>query len=401
MVELSSMRLQEARSIALAAQGFDRSIPSTPVAPKHFRRALDSMGLLQLDSVQYLCRSHYLPVLARLGPHSMSKLDSFCHQDGELLECWAHEASLVKVAMEPLLRWRKQEAREGRVWSHLHKLAKEKPDYVEAVRKEVADRGALLASDLADHKAATGDWWGGRSESKIALEWLFRIGALGARRDARFQRVYEHIDRVVPREILAAKTPTKDEAQRELLVIAARCHGLGTLDCLADYFRLRKPEARQRLQELTEDKRLLVVEVEGTKGPVYMHPKARCPKQQRASALLSPFDPVVWNRKRAAWLFDFDYRIEIYVPKEKRKFGYYVLPYLCEGQLAGRVEIKAERKTKELRVVGAWTEGSISPEHLATKMAGSIRSMAQHFDFGQVLRPKKGNLARALAAELR
>lgn len=395
------MQLQQARRIALAAQGFADPIPASNVTPRHFRRALDRMTLLQLDSVQYLCRSHYLPLFSRLGPHSMKKLDLFCHQGDHLMESWAHEASLVPVAIEPLLRWRKLETKAGRVWKHLYELATEKPAYVEAVRKEVVRRGPLRAADLDDHKAPTGDWWGGQSEAKLALEWLFRIGALGVRRDGQFRRVYDDIDRVVPESVRKQATPSREEAQAELLMMGAESHGIGTLDCLADYFRIRKPEARERLQELVEDKRLTVVKVEGIDEPVYLHPKAKRPKQLKASAMLSPFDPVVWNRKRASWLFDFEYRIEIYVPKDKRKYGYYVLPYLCEGQLAGRIELKAERKTKQLRVVGAWREGSVEAKRLAPDMARSVRSLAEHFDFGEILRPKKGNLARALSAELR
>ncbi len=395
------MQLQQARRIALAAQGFADPTPSSKVGTTHFRRALGRMGLLQLDSVQYLCRSHYLPLFSRLGPHSMSKLDSYCHQGKDLMEAWAHEASLIPVSIEPLLRWRKAESRSGRVWSHLYDLATTKPKYVEAVRREVVRRGRLRAADLDDHKAASGDWWGGQSEAKIALEWLFRIGALAVRRDDRFRRVYEDIDRVVPAEVRKQATPSPEEAQRELLMIAARSHGIGTLDCLADYFRLRKPDVRRRLQELVEDKRLEVVDVIGIDGPVYKHPKARCPRKVLASAMLSPFDPVVWNRNRARCFFNFEYRIEIYVPKDKRKFGYYVLPFLFEGELSGRVELKAERKTKELRVVGAWAEDSAKTSKLASAMAKSILSLAEHFEFEGVLRPKKGNLARALSAELR
>jgi uncharacterized protein YcaQ len=395
------MQIPQARRIALAAQGFADPAPSSKVTAKHFRRAIDRMSLLQLDSVQYLCRSHYLPLFSRLGPHSMSKLDSYCHQGDHLMEAWAHEASLVPVSMEPLLRWRKAESRSGRVWSHLHQLASAKPKFVEAVRKEVLGRGPLRAADLEEHKAATGDWWGGQSEAKIALEWLFRIGALGARRDEHFRRVFEDIDRVVPTAVRQQSTPSPEEAQRELLMMAAQSHGIGTLDCLADYFRIRKPEARLRLQELVEDKRLQLVDLEGVDGPVYRHPKAKSPKQLQASTMLSPFDPVVWNRKRARWLFDFEYRIEIYVPKEKRKFGYYVLPFLFEGQLAGRVELKAERKTRHLRIVGAWAEDVAASPKLASGMAKSVLSLAEHFEFDGVLRPKKGNLARALSAELR
>lgn len=395
------MHIQQARRIALAAQGFADPTPASKVTAKHFRRAIDRMSLLQLDSVQYLCRSHYLPLFSRLGPHSMSKLDAYCHQGDALMEAWAHEASLIPISIEPLLRWRKAESRSGRVWSHLYDLASSKPTFVEEVRKAVVRRGPLRAADLDEHKAATGDWWGGQSEAKIALEWLFRIGALGVRRDDNFRRVYHDIDRVVPDAVRQQVTPSAEEAQRELLMIAAKSHGIGTLDCLADYFRIRKPAARLRLRELVEDKRLQIVDVAGVDGPVYKHPKARCAARVSANAMLSPFDPVVWNRKRASWLFDFEYRIEIYVPKDKRKFGYYVLPYLFEGELAGRVELKAERKTKELRVVGAWAEDSADTLKLASGMASSVLSLAEHFEFDGVLRPRKGNLARALSAELR
>ncbi len=394
------MKLSQARRIALAAQGFGDAPPSSSVQRKHFERALRRMGLLQLDSVQYLCRSHYLPLFSRLGPYSTEKLNEYCHQSDKLMESWAHEASLVPVSVEPLLRWRKQEVKAGRVWSHLHQLATEKPAYVESVRKEVVSRGPMRAADFEDHKAASEDWWGGRSETKVALEWLFRVGALGARRNANFQRVYDHVDRVVPASLRSKPTPSSQEAQRELLMIAAQCHGIGSLDCLADYFRIRKPVARPRLQELVEDKRLKEVSVEGIDGPLFVHPNAKCPREVRASAPLSPFDPVVWNRKRASWLFGFEYRIEIYVPKAKRQFGYYVLPYLSEGELVGRLELKAERKAGALRVVGAWCEDGQAKKKVAAKMARSVHSLAEHFDFQKILRPQKGDLARALSTEL-
>mgnify|MGYP001826858206 CR=1 FL=1 len=395
------MRRQEARKIALAAQGFADPPRPGAINNTHFKRVLHRMRLLQLDSVQYLCRSHYLPVFSRLGPYSTAALDTYLHQGSELLETWAHEASLVTMQDEPLLRWRKQRAAQGDVWSHLYKLAKAKPQYVRAVQREVEKRGTLRASELDDHKASQGDWWSGQSPGKLALEWLFRIGAIGARRDHRFVRVYESWDQIVPAKIRSLPTPTTEEAQRALLLASAQAHGVGSLDCLADYFRIRKAEAKPRIAELVEEGALLQVELQGVKQPVYVDPEAKRPRKIKASTILTPFDPVVWNRKRAALLFDFDYRIEIYIPKEKRRYGYYVLPFLCGDSLSGRIEIKAERKQSTLHVVGAWSEADADKEELARSMAVSVRSLATHLQLETIRRPRKGSLARALSAELR
>ncbi len=398
------MRITEARRIALAAQGFGVvASPKDAPTQAQFKRVLNRMGLLQLDSVQYVCRSHYLPVFARLGVYDTARLDRFTYASHHVLETWAHEASLIPMAHEPLLRWRKARSAAGQVWAHLRELALERPGYIQSVRREVEKRGPMHAGELTEpsKKKSGSTWWSGRSDGKIAMEWMFRTGELCARRDANFRRVYDLPERVIPQEIRALPTPTEEEAHRELLMLAAAAHGIGSLDCLADYYRIKIPEARPRIAELVEGGRLQQVAVEGWSKPGYLHPKAKQPKQIEVSTVLTPFDPVVWNRKRAAKLFGFDYRIEIYVPKAKRKYGYYVLPFLEGETITARVEVKADRKGKCLRVLGAWLEPEQDAECTSKTLAASLKNLSAQLGLETLRLPQKGNLARALAKQLR
>lgn len=393
------MLIEEARRIALAAQGFARPGPAKATLA-HLKRAFGDMALLQLDSVQYVCRSHYLPVFARVGPYDTKRLDRFTYESDQVLETWAHEASLVPMAHEPLLRWRKERSAKGAVWSHLHELAKEQPDYVAAICREVENRGPIHAGELEDPRKRKGSWWGGHSAGKIALEWMFRTGELCARRDSKFRRVYDLPERLIPAKIRALATPSEHEAHRELLMLGVKAHGIGSLDCLADYYRLKIPEARPRIAELVEDGRLESVSVEGWDKPAYVAPRTKVPKKIEACSVLSPFDPVVWNRKRAAKLFDFEYRIEIYVPKDKRKYGYYVLPFLQGDNITARVEVKADRKLGRLCVLGAWLEDGGCAKATAEALADSLARLAQHLLLGTLTPPRKGNLAKQLRAAL-
>lgn len=395
------MRNVQARRIALAAQGFCDSPPKSQVTRSHFKRAFSRMQILQLDSVQYVCRSHYLPMFSRLGAYDTERLDEFTYNSDLVLEVWGHEASLIPMEHEPLLRWRQSRASEGlQVWKGLYQLSVEEPEYIESAYQQVVERGALRPGQLVDARPRSGDWWGASSIGKLALEWLFRSGRLGAKRDSNFRRYFDLPERIIPADIAALPTPSLEQAQRDLLVIAAKAHGIGTLDCLADYHRLGTRQARPRLEELVEDGQLLQVDVEGWNEPAYMHPEAKRPRSVAACTMLSPFDPVVWNRRRAALLFDFDYRIEIYVPKPKRIYGYYVLPFLLGDELVGRIEIKTDRKQKVLRVVGAWAEPDHLNEFTAAAMASSVRELSKHLAMNDLATPSKGNLAKLLTAQL-
>ena len=373
---------------------------------RHFRRVLGRLGLLQLDSVQAVCRSHYLPIYSRLGAYDRGRLDDWLWHSGEMFETWAHEASIAPIDLEPSLRWLKARARAGQTWAGLAALAENRADYVAEVLAEVRSNGPVTAADLSDPRPRDGSWWDGRSDGKRAVDWLFRTGDVGSRRVGNFERVYEAFDRVVPAEVLVQPTPTEPDAQRDLLVLAARYHGVGTAADLADYFRISPREARPLIADLVEAGRLVSANVEGWRDPAFLHPDAKCPRTVSARALLSPFDPVVWFRPRAERLFGFRYRIEIYVPEPKREYGYYVLPFLLGDRLVGRVDVKADRTTARriaggtgrLLARGVFAEDGADREHVATELSVELDRLAGFLGLETVEVGRRGNLAAALRA---
>ena len=393
---MAKLRIDQARRIALGAQGLADKRPTGTVGVRQFRRAMERMTVLQLDSVNVICRSHYLPMLARLGPYDRDRLDRYLYHSGEHFEYLSHEASITSQDLYPLLRHRHRTAR-----GWIRRLEEAAPGYVEAVFDEVSEHGPLSVKELQDPGQRTGPWWG-RSKGKVALEGLYVTGRLAIRdRTPMFVTRYDRPDRVMRPEVLAATEPSTEEANKEMLVLAARSHGVGTATDLADYFRLRMPVARPLLTELAEEGRLEPVEVEGWDEPTYLHPEARRPRRITGRALLSPFDPIVWFRPRAERLFDFRYRIEIYVPEAKREYGYYVLPFLLDGALVGRVDLKSDRKAKVLRVRGAWAEHDVvdpvDRSRVATELAGALDELAQWLDLDGVTIEPNGDLAPDLA----
>ncbi len=354
------------------------------------------MKLLQLDSVNVVARSHYLPMFARLGPYDVDALDAWTSHSGEVFEYWAHEASLVPVAHHPLVRWRMDEPLR---WRRYRELMEEHPGYIESVRDEIAAHGPLTVSDLADSGERQGPWWG-YGKGKIALEALFAQGEITAYRNGSFGRVYDLPERVVPEEILDLPTPPPEQAHEELLMLAAEAHGIGTAADLIDYHRLHAPTVRPILARLADEGRLEEVEVPGWKRPVYLHPEATRPRTVTGSALLSPFDPVVWNRDRAERLFDFHYRIEIYVPEPKRVHGYYVLPFLLDERLVGRVDLKLDRKAGRLLVKGAFHEEGVDRVAVAGRLATDLLEMATWLGAADVVVGTRGDLVRPLRVAL-
>ena len=339
----------EARRIALAAQGFAAPRPVGRIDRRHLRKVMNRLQLLQLDSVPVVIRTQYMPLFSRLGPYRAEILDEVAYRPRprpsragsraggprpsgpaghEWFEAWSHEASLLPVEMEPFLRWSKQSARDGATWGRLYRIAQEDPVYIESVLGEIKARGPLAAGELSDPRPNSGDWWGSRSAGALALDWLFRIGEVGVRRRPGFVKEFDLLDRIVPAEIRRLPTPSLETSLDELLIRSACAHGVASADCLVDYFRLPIKPAKARLEMLVEEGRLAACEIEGWRAPGYLDPDARCPRSISARALLSPFDPVVWRRKRIESLFDFEYKIEIYTPREKRRWGYYVLPFL-------------------------------------------------------------------------
>jgi uncharacterized protein YcaQ len=391
-----------ARRIALAAQGFGQPRPAGSITARQIRKVVDTMGLLQLDSVNVLSRSHYLPVYARLGPYPREILDRLtAHTAGkiqrEYVEYWAHEASLIPLSTHPLLRWRMERAIED-AWGGIQRLAREKPHLLEDVRRIVTLEGPIRSNELGIERAAKkpGEMWNWH-DGKVALEFLFWRGEIGAARRINFERHYDLIERVLPAQIHNQPTPSREDAQRELVRIAARAYGVATEPDLGDYFRLPRAESKQRVAELVEAGELLPVTVEGWGAPAYFWPEARKPRRVAARALLSPFDPLIWFRDRAMRLFGFHYRIEIYTPAAQRLHGYYVLPFLLGDTLAGRVDLKADRQSGVLRVQSAWVEPDADDAYVAEHLAAELSDMAKWLDLDGVELSGRGDLAPALS----
>src|SRR3954464_6544056 len=325
-----SLSLTQARRLAISAQGLHR--PRREVAPdrRHLRQVLRHTGLLQIDSVNVLQRAHYLPVFSRIGDYSTLLLDRMAYRDHELFEYWGHEASLLPVELHRLLRWRMRRAEEKfETWGRMAQLAREQPGYVEHVLGLVRDAGPLTAGEIAAEEKRSKDNWGWNwSNEKLALEFLFWTGRVTTAERRNFERVYDVPERVIPADVLNMPTPTEEEAHRELLLRAAVFCGVGTVGDLADYYRIRTPQARPRIAELVEDGRLVEVAVERWRQPAYMLPDSIVPRRADGRALLVPFDPLVWERDRTERLFGFRYRVGIYVPQPQRGHGYSVLPVL-------------------------------------------------------------------------
>jgi uncharacterized protein len=379
----------QARRLAVAAQGFGRPRPRGRVDARHLRRAIDDVGLLQLDSVNVFCRSHYMPVFSRLGPYSRQALDRLAWHENpggrarqagprDLIEYWGHEASLLPVALQPLLRWRMARA-DSLAWKSVARVAAEQPELVEFVLDMVRERGPIRASELAakGRRREPGEMWSW-SEEKTALEYLFFAGRVCAARRVNFERLYDLPERVLPPAVLETPTPSQEEAQRQLILIAAKRLGVATEPDLGDYFRLPRAESKARVAELAADGGLTPVRVEGWRQPAYLSPErpAGLRRAAQARALLTPFDSLVWARERTERLFAFRYRIEIYVPAPKRVHGYYVLPFLLGDRLVARVDLKSDRQAGLLRVRGAFAEPGVDSAHVAAELADELRLLS-------------------------
>jgi uncharacterized protein len=400
-----TLSLREARRIALAAQGFGKSGfgkqgfgksgPDGRFQRGHLGRLLKRTGLLQIDSVSVLVRAHYMPLFSRLGAYPLDVLDEAAWgRKRSLFEYWAHEASLLPLDLHPLLRWRMERATRGEgVYGRLARIARERPELVTATLAMVRDRGPIAASEVEGSRG-NGTWWGW-SDAKCALEYLFWAGLVTTRTRRGFERLYDLPERALPRAVLDLPTPDEAEAHRALLALSARAHGIGTAGDLRDYFRLDAADVKPRIAELVEDGTLLRVEVEGWKQPAYLHRDARCPRRIEAAALLSPFDPLVWERSRTERLFDFRYRLEIYTPAEKRQHGYYVLPFLLGDRLAARVDLKADRASGTLHVLAVHAEPH-APPHTAEALHVELRRMADWLLLTRMEVANRGDLAPAL-----
>jgi uncharacterized protein len=397
-VALSS---SEARWLAIDAQALGRPRPSGLVGRDQLRALIDRIGVIQLDAIRIVERTQFLVPFSRLGSYDIGDLQAMSGPGGELLEYWGHAASLLPMAVQPLFRWRmaqggphhggpKAEARRT-AWWDLH------GNYVLAVLREVTERGPLTAAQLSDPRRQTGTWWDRRSIGRQALEVLFARGELAAWRTASFERVYDLTERVVPRSVSDQPTPTVDDAHRQLLLLAARALGVGTVNDLAGYYFIKATPARARIAELVESGELLEVAVEGWKDPAYVVPGARPRRPARTTAtLLSPFDSFIWDRARTKRVLGFDYRIEVYTPGAARRHGYYVLPLLLGDALAGRLDLKADRKASSLLVLGAFVEDGVDRDAVVLSAAAELDAMRGWLGLATVSIAARGDLARRL-----
>jgi uncharacterized protein YcaQ len=388
----------EARRVALAAQGFAEPPLGRDVDARALRsRVLDRVGIIQIDSVNVLQRAHYLPAFSRLGTYDINLLDKVSHYaPRRLFEYWGHEASLIPVELHPHLRWRMKRAHDD-AWGGMRRIARDRPDLVAAVLDDLRARGPLTAAQLAHHdepRAPKGPWWDW-SDVKRALEYLFWSGEVTSARRVRFERRYDVPERVLPAAVLATPTPPVEEAQRELLRVAARALGVATEPDLRDYFRLPAAESKARVAELVEAGDLLPVAVEGWNAPAYLSRGARVPRRVDARALVGPFDSLIWERPRVERVFGFRYRIEIYVPKEKRVHGYYVLPFVLGDRLVARVDLKSDRAACALLVQAAHAEPGAPPE-TAEALAAELGRMAGWLGLDDVAVVGAGDLAPSL-----
>lgn len=391
-----------ARRIALAAQGFGKP-SATPPGIRQLNAVVNRLELLQIDSVNVFERSHYMPAFSRLGAYDKSQLDRLTSGPrSKFTEYWAHEASFIPLEMWPLFRWRMEEYQEqakasANSWSNGNR------PMLDWLLAELATNGPMAASAIEhDSNKRSGPWWGW-SDVKTGLEALFRWGQVVIAGRTRFERVYALPEQVFPTEILN-RTVSRHDAHRELVSRSARAHGIGTAKDFADYFRLKTAPALTAIHELVDSGELLPVTVpgwgaSGKPAAAWVHRDARQPRSMDAAAVLSPFDPVVWERARALRLFDFHYRIEIYTPAPKRVFGYYSLPVLLGDTIVGRVDLKNDRQNGMLRVQAAWAEPG-APADTAARLASVLRETATWQGLGEITVAERGTLAGAVASEL-
>ena len=389
------LSLSQARLLALAGQGLTKSTKPTSVLD-----TIDTMGVLQIDSVNVFERAHYMPLYSRLGIYDKAELDNLHGgKNPALLEYWAHEASFIRTEDYPLFNFRMEYNQRGSR-SRWETWAQENREFLEWIKNEIRTRGPLASSDFEHERAARkGSWWGW-SDVKHALEYMFMYGELVSGGREGFSRLYALPEQVLQKKLIN-KTVDQTKARKELLLRAAKSHGVATAKDLADYYRQLMPIAKPLMQELVRENQLVETKVEGWKEIAYRLPNTEIPKEEPSkTTLLSPFDPLVWFRPRTERLWDFHYRIEIYTPEPKRVYGYYTLPILWKGQIAGRIDLKNDRQNQTLLVQSAWHEPNIDPTALAKDLSKHLSQTAKWQNCGDIQLKKKGNLSAALSKVL-
>lgn len=395
----------DARRVALAAQGFGVARPARP-GIAHVRRLADRLNAFQIDSVNVLVRAHYMPAFSRLGPYPMKSIDSLAYDKRHFFEYWGHAACYMPMSLYPYFRWRMDAQSNADYWAKAPARAKR---YVEEVYADVAERGPLTASEVKGAGKAKGNWWGW-SDGKRAIETLFRLGRVAIAGRRRFERLYDVRERVIPRSALDAPVPSPDDAKKHLLVAAATARGVGTARGISDYFYIdnwwdrqqvngkrRRTEVPRLISELVEEGRLVRASVEGWKQPAYVVPKVKAPRSLHTRAIVSPFDPLMWERRWTFEVFGFFYQIEIYVPAPKRAYGYYVLPFLLGDRFVARVDLKADRKRSVLVVPGVFKEPDVvDGKHVAAELGAELRTVADWLELESIEVGTKGDLAAPL-----
>jgi uncharacterized protein YcaQ len=379
-----SLSIADARRIALAAQGFDTARPKTKATQRHVDALIARLGVIQIDSVNVLVRSQELPLFARLGNHDRNAIPKATEAQ-KLFEYWGHEAALLPVDLHPLFRWKMNAARTGKVthWGFTS-FYEENKAFVKRTLKHVTTNGPTTSRELSTRTEKKGTWWDW-DEAKVALEYLFLTGQLMSRgRGSDFARIYDTPERVLPQRVFDAATPSERDARKQLLVRSAIAQGVATASDLADYYRQKPASVKPLIAELLEEGELRAVAVDGWTEKAFVHRDAKLPKQLHATALLSPFDSLVWCRPRNERLFNFHYRIEIYTPKEKRKFGYYVLPFMMDGEMVGRVDLKADRASGVLQAHSVHTEKGVKRSSINDVLNTELRAMASWLQLDRV-----------------
>lgn len=391
----------QARRIALAAQGFGAKKSDTPTNWAGMRRVIDRLSLLQIDSINVCVRSHYMPLFSRLGTYSIPKLDEKLltpkKRDRGYFEYWGHEASFLPIPMQPLFRWRMAAAERGEgMWKGISDFGHTQTKAVSRVLDMIRDQGPLATRELSEEGEKGGGLWEWKG-SKTALEYLFWIGQLTAAGRRGFERVYDLPERVLPGDVLNAKTPREEDAHRELTRIAAHALGIATAADLRDYFRLPAKGFDARVQELADLGEIEPASVKGWKQPAYLARDAKLPRWIKGAALLTPFDPIVWFRPRAERLFDFHYRIEIYTPAEKRQYGYYCLPFLYDGAMVARIDLKADRPSGTLIAQSAHAEDACCNDDIGEALNVELARLAAWQGLEDVKIRPKGDIGKRLA----
>lgn len=412
---LITLSLREARRLAVASQGFAERPASPSVA--HLRKLAGRLHAFQIDSVNVLARAHYVPAFARLGPYPMDALDSLAYRKRELFEYWGHAACLLPVSLHPLVRYRMRKHTD-RTQAY---MKSKRGAYMAEIFAEVAERGPVAAADLSNPGRRSGGWWGwwGSGNGKAMLEHLYDSGLVAIAGRRGFERLYDISERVIPRAVLDAPAPPREEAMKQLICLGAKACGVGTFSDFTRYFnvdgwrdrlppgpgweppkgpagRRDRPIAKRLVSELIQEGRLLPARVEGWRDPAYLHPEARIPRTVDARALVTPFDSLVWERDRMERLFGMKYTIEMYVPASRRVYGYYVCPFLLGDALVARLDLKADRARKALMVQGAFLEPPQDARRVVPQLATELRQMRTWLELDRVEVAERGDLAAKL-----